>query len=82
MADRLFDRGQRRASHGATRALVHVPLDACPTCSGPLHEETIGQPALLRHGGHGAMLVSVRLHCPCGWTLLREQSELRPPRTE
>lgn len=78
MTDGLFDRGKTRARHGTSRALVHVPLDACPTCGGPLEEETIGQPALIRHGGHGATLTSIRIHCRCGWTLLREQTERRP----
>lgn len=80
MADYLFDRGKARLRHGTTKALVHVPLDACPTCGGELEREVIGQAALIRHGGHGATLVSERLHCTCGWTLLHRQSELNPRR--
>lgn len=73
----LFDVARRRR-HGGTKALVHLPLDACPTCGGGIDREANEQSALLRHGGHGATLVSVRLHCRCGWTLLQETTERRP----
>lgn len=76
----LFDAGARRARHGATKAVVHVPLSTCPTCGGDLDYEQIEEDALFRHGGHGATRCSRRAHCRCGWTLLVESSEIRPPR--
>lgn len=58
-----------------------VPVDSayCPECGAVLLEETTGERALLRHGGYGAERVTVRAHCAvCGWTMVREVSEVRP----
>ena len=76
----LFDAGAKQARHGNTKALVHLAVDECPVCTRTLDRETIEQDGLLRHGGYGATLRSIRSHCPCGWSLLLEQSEVRPPR--
>lgn len=80
MSARLFDAGEARPKHGRTRALVALDLSTCPLCGGALEAETIEIDALLRHGGYGATTSSTRLHCSCGWTLLKEVSETRPPR--
>lgn len=61
-------------------ALVHVPVDRCPTCDGELRQpEGFEQPALIRHGGFGATTRTVRVSCAgCGWSLVRERSEINP----
>lgn len=61
-------------------SLVLIDLVACPACGGELDSEQVDEDALLRHGGYGATRTSVRFHCACGWTLLRQVSETRPPR--
>lgn len=60
-------------------SLVECPPGRCPICTRPLDHTRVEQPALLRHGGHGATRIEVHAHCPsCGWWLTREQSETRP----
>lgn len=73
----LFDSaiGARRRT---SRALVPLNRDRCPNCGHVLDIETTVQAPLLRHGGYGAATAATRVHCPCGWTLLRETQEVRP----
>lgn len=77
----LFDAGERRARHGATRELVVLGLTFCPECGRRVTTEVTDEFALLRHGGYGATRTTSRLHCHCGWSLLREVTETRPPRS-
>lgn len=77
---RLIDVARQRAEKVRCMELVHVPLDACPMCGGPLVDETVTEMPLLRHGGYGANRTSTRRYCLCGWALTVEVSETRPER--
>jgi len=64
---------------GATKALELVGTTNCPTCKASIEIETIAQPALLRHGGHGATLRTSTAHChDCGWALTLAVDEVNP----
>lgn len=56
----------------------------CPECGpvvGPLAEYETEQDALFIHGGYGATSRTVQVVCnTCGWSMVREVSEVRPPR--
>lgn len=57
--------------------------DVCPDCGTDLEHHTAEQAALFIHGGYGATARTVISRCPaCGWSLQREKSEIRPPRSE
>lgn len=64
---------------GTTKALELVGTTNCPACKSTLEIETIAQPALLRHGGHGATLRTSTAHChECGWALTLAVDETNP----
>ena len=50
----------------------------CPDCGDELVTTTTQERTLFRHGGHGAMRVTIRVGCRCGWTYTPEVSEVRP----
>lgn len=75
----LLDVGPRRRWTGS-RALVALPRDRCPHCHQGLDVITFTQPALFRHGGHGAHHTSTVRACPCGWRLVAQTQETRPDR--
>lgn len=81
MTAKLFEVEQRPKWEGG-RALELAPRDPCPRCGKPTHEQTMEEPALLRHGGYGAMRFTRQVVCVrgCGWFLTLEQTEVRPPR--
>jgi predicted RNA-binding Zn-ribbon protein involved in translation (DUF1610 family) len=56
-----------------------VDLDRCPTCGTALGDQTVTEPALLRHGGYGASRETTVTACPgCGWHITRQINEVRP----
>lgn len=61
-----------------SRALVRIVEGSCPACGGVTRYETVEQPALLRHGGHGATERTVVASCSCGWRCQVERSEVLP----
>jgi len=72
---------KRRPPYRGSRALVHVPADACPACGGRTVDEVTEAPALFFHGGYGATLRTVRRCCTiCLWGRLVEETEARPRR--
>jgi len=74
----LFGNERKRRTHDGPSAIVHVPADVCPDCGGDTRTQTREQPALVRHGGHGATERTVVRSCPCGWHQVAERSEVRP----
>ena len=77
----LWGESVKRRRHVGPSEIEHVPtVDRCPRCGATVHEQTIRQDALLRHGGHGATEKTVTRSCGCGWSLTVEVSEERPPR--
>lgn len=78
----LFGNERQRRRHTGPSALVHVPSDRCPECGEPTSSRTVDQPALIRHGGHGATERTTVRSCPCGWSLVSERSEIKPLGTE
>lgn len=76
----LFDAPAKQRWTGS-RALVPFVRDSCPQCGGALHSITAAQPALFRHGGYGADLVSTIRWCPTdGWRIEVERQERNPRR--
>lgn len=76
---------QARIRRGATCpepcAVLPLPGPACAACGSPTVADLSRMDALFRHGGYGATLRTVRRFCPaCGWAVVAEQSEERPPR--
>lgn len=62
-----------------SKALVPLARDVCPDCTEPLHSFTVTQPALIRHGGYGAMSVTESVSCAaCGWHVVNAVSEAKP----
>jgi hypothetical protein len=58
--------------------LLPVDRQVCPSCGGDLREETVAQPALLRHGGYGATEETTSVSCRrCGWHLTVAVCETR-----
>ncbi len=75
----LFGETAKRRRHDGPSAIEHVPtVDRCPRCGSTINERTVEQPALCRHGGHGATERTVTRSCPCGWWMTSEISEARP----
>lgn len=61
--------------------LVTIPPDLCPRCGSMLREETVDEPALVRHAGYGATRRTVRLICDTagsGSHLTPAMGEVRP----
>jgi hypothetical protein len=78
VADGLFATHPRARWRGS-RALVALPRDRCPVDQLPLVVELYGQPALFRHGGYGATVLSTVRRCiGCGWRLVAQTQETRP----
>lgn len=77
-AEPLFDAGPRSERRTGSTALVVIEAKTCPACGGELERLTWDQRPLLRHGGYGAALRTVRDWCRCGWSLVREISEVKP----
>lgn len=78
-APRLFD--PTPIEHvPTTSAIEHVPtVDRCPRCATTIHEQTVRQGALLRHGGFGATERTVTRSCPeCHWFTTVEVTEESP----
>lgn len=66
-------------------ALATTDPNVCPQCDPvvELAEFEVEQDALFIHGGYGATGRTVQVTCPeCGWSMVREQSEVRPPRKD
>lgn len=84
MSEHLIDDEPRPARQRwrGSRALVHVPLHACPSCGSAYRAEEVAQPALVRHGGYGGTTRTTTLRCPCGWSLVSQVHEVRPDRRE
>lgn len=74
----LWGQQVRRRRHDGPAAVVHVPAEVCPECDGQTRSRTVEQPALLRHGGHGATERTTTRSCPCGWSITSEISEVSP----
>ena len=74
----LFDAGPKRPRWRGSRALVVIDTATCPVDGGPLNRQTVTTAPLFRHGGYGAARRTVRDACRCGWSLVREVSEVRP----
>ena len=67
------------AREGSTRALVPLPVDVCPECSGALLWVWAGEATLFRHGGYGALRQTrVELCGGCGWHGRRQVTEVSP----
>lgn len=43
--------------------LIPLRRDACLGCGGPVEAESVGQPALFRHGGYGATRMTTFAVC-------------------
>lgn len=75
------NRRRRRFDPDAPHQLVAVDPEVCPACGSPTVASEARVDALLRHGGHGATLRTVRRSCPvCPWAIVAETAEERPPR--
>lgn len=70
------ERARRRSARGG--ALAVIPSDRCPACGRVTEADVVEQPALLRHGGHGATRRTRIRRCECGWRLVAEITEVRP----
>lgn len=75
--DALFDAPAKDRWTGS-KELVRTEVGRCPRCGDAVQREVLEEPALVRHGGYGATRRSVREHCPCGFSLLVEESEVKP----
>lgn len=67
------------------RDLVPVERDTCFVCGGPIRHESIGQPALFRHGGYGATRMTTFAICTeraCRAVRIVRTIEVRPDRRE
>ena len=63
-------------------AMVILDGQTCPECGANTGQYATEQDALFIHGGYGATSRTVQITCPeCGWTMVREVSEVRPPRS-
>lgn len=63
--------------------LVPLPRDDCLACGGPTTVESVGQPALFRHGGYGATRMETFAIClarACRAVRLVRTVEVRPDR--
>ncbi len=84
MSDRLFSIAlEPRTRLSLCVDLVPYPGDVCLRCGGPVTSESIGQPALFRHGGYGATRMSTFLLCrdqKCRGVRLSRVIEVRPER--
>lgn len=80
MKTNLWGEQVGRRQHAFGGVLVCVDQTRCPECDGELDTVTTEEPALLRHGGYGAMRTTVSVHCRCGYYRTNAVSELRPPR--
>ena len=59
--------------------LVPITPSTCTDCLTALYEVATAQPALFRHGGHGATITTVVSWCPtCGYEGASSRSETRP----
>jgi hypothetical protein len=68
-----------RPARSGTVTLVPCDPATCPTCQAALRHGHWEQPALLRHGGHGAtQRTTVRWCANCTWVLISEIREARP----
>ena len=79
---RLFDT-ERKTRRKTTKALVPVDSTSCPRCRSTLRRVVMDEPALFRHGGHGATLRTVTDHCSagqCHWSMVRSVTESNPRR--
>jgi predicted RNA-binding Zn-ribbon protein involved in translation (DUF1610 family) len=64
-------------------ALVPVDTTACPDCGETLDPSITDEPALVRHGGYGAMRRTIRDACgACGWSIVRSVTEVHPETPE
>lgn len=69
-----------------SRALVPLDANTCPSCAGPVQTVTVGEAALFRHAGYGAVrqttsrlcLSSLRRESRCRWGLTVETTEVNP----
>lgn len=65
-----------------TLAIATLDHQGCPDCGTDLAQYEVEQDALFFHGGYGATNRTVQLVCPdCGWSMVQEVSEVRPPRS-
>lgn len=59
-------------------SLTTTPANRCPNCGLELIRNEATQLPLLRHGGYGAARKDVVLNCICGYSSLRERSDVKP----
>lgn len=82
--ERLFKSdAKKKAATTRCKELVPLPRRECAKCGGPMVEAKVAQPALLRHGGYGATLVTTRLECidsECLATRFLSREETQPAR--
>lgn len=74
----LFGERPTRDRWTGSTALVTIPTGTCPVDGQTTTRLASTQVPLLRHGGYGAGLRTVRDSCECGWALVREVSEVNP----
>ena len=74
----IFEDMPKRPRWKGSIALVPLAADRCPSCEQPLALETVDQPALFIHAGHGATERTTTRHCPCGWRMVAQCQEVRP----
>lgn len=85
MRSRLFDvpSVDRGPVLSKCRELVPLPKDTCRRCGGATRRESVGQPALFRHGGFGATRMTTVLACvssACRAVRQTQVDEVRPER--
>lgn len=74
---------EKRAPTSRCRDLVPLRRDACLACGGPTRDESVGQPALFRHGGYGATKMTTFAVCDnrdCLAVRFVRSIEVRPDR--
>lgn len=63
--------------------LIPLRRDVCLACGGPVEHESVGQPALFRHGGYGATRMTTFAVCrdrECLAVRFVRSIEVRPER--
>lgn len=66
------------STRSSSRALVAIDSRCCPACGAAVQIEIVETDALFRHGGLGATRRVTHRYCRCGWSLLAEDTEIRP----
>lgn len=74
----IFEAVPMRPRWTGGTALVPLAGGFCPLCERELDLETVDQPALFIHAGHGATERTTTRHCVCGWRMVEQRQEVRP----